>query len=180
MHVFHVDTLQEFSYNEHGGVVCSVLRHADAQTPQIVSGTAYQHNGNHILSQTDARGKTVTHDIDENTDQEAAFAEPEDAMEWLRGLFEEETEQNEVPFDPYFKIQRTSETTKRSSVYRDENGNLHCWNISAYQIPSISLTEEISGTIYTVTGSFEGSQNMLRKLERITAQNFPVEMGEDA
>ena len=27
---------------------------------------------------------------------------------------------------------------------------------------------------------FEGSQNMLRKLERITAQNFPVEMGEDA
>lgn len=59
------------------------------------------------------------------------------------------------PFDPYFKIQRTSETTKRSSVYRDETGNLHCWNISAYQIPSISLTEEISGTIYTVTGSFE-------------------------
>ena len=65
-------------------------------------------------------------------------------------------------------------------MYRDETGNLQCWNISAYQIPPISLTEEISGTIYTVTGSFEGSQNMLRKLERITAQNFPVEMGEDA
>ena len=119
-------------------------------------------------------------DVDENTDQEAAFAKAEDAMEWLRGLFEDEPEQNDVPFDPYCKIERTSETPKRSSVYRDENGNLHCRNISAYQIPSISLTEEISGTIYTVTGSFEGSQNMLRKLERITAQNFSAEMGEDA
>lgn len=119
-------------------------------------------------------------DVDENTDQEAAFAEAEDALEWLRGLFEKEPEQNEVPFDLYFKIERTSETSKRSSVYRDENGNLHCWNISAYQIPSISPTEEISGTVYTVTGSFEGSQNMLRKLERITTQNFSTEMGEDA
>ena len=71
-----LDTLQEFSYNEHGGVVRSVLRHADAQTPQIVSGTAYQHNGNHILSQTDARGKTVTHDIDENTDLTRAVTDP--------------------------------------------------------------------------------------------------------
>ena len=78
LHVFHVDTLQEFSYNEHGGVVRSVLRHADAQTPQIVSGTAYQHNGNHILSQTDARGKTVTHDIDENTDLTRAVTDPND------------------------------------------------------------------------------------------------------
>ena len=119
-------------------------------------------------------------DVDENTDQEAAFAKAEDAIEWLRGLFEEDPEQNEVPFDPYLKIERTSESPKRSSVYRDENGNLHCRNISAYQIPSISLTEEISGTVYTVTGSFEGSQNMLRKLERITAQNFSTEMGEDA
>lgn len=80
-------------------------------------------------------------DVDENTDHEVAFAEAEDALEWLRGLFEEDPEQNEIPFDPYLKIQRTSETLKRSSVYRDENGNLHCWNISAYQIPSISLTE---------------------------------------
>ena len=44
LHVFHVDTLQEFSYNEHGGVVRSVLRHADAQNrPAIVefNGTKY-------------------------------------------------------------------------------------------------------------------------------------------
>ena len=57
-------------------MVRSALRHADAQTPQIVSGTAYQHNGNHILSQTDARGKTVTHDIDENTDLTRAVTDP--------------------------------------------------------------------------------------------------------
>ena len=56
-------------------------------------------------------------------------------------LLEEEPEQNVAPFDPYFKIERTSESSKRSSVYRDENGNLHCWSTSSYQIPSISLTE---------------------------------------
>ena len=38
--------------------------------------------------------------VDENTDQEAAFAEAEDAMEWLRGLFEEKPEQRE-PVSPY-------------------------------------------------------------------------------
>ena len=122
----------------------------------------------------------VAFGFDKYSTHKDSLAEAEDALEWLRELFEEEPEQNEVLFDPYFKIDRTSETPKRSSVYRDENGNLHCRNISAYQIPSISLTEEISGTVYTVTGSFDGSQNMLRKLERITAQNFSTEMGEDA
>ena len=39
-------------------------------------------------------------DVDENTDHEVAFAEAEDALEWLRGLFEEDPEQNEIPFDP--------------------------------------------------------------------------------
>ena len=122
----------------------------------------------------------VAFGFDKYSTHKDSLAEAEDALEWLRGMFEEEPEQNDVPFDPYLKIERTSESPERSSVYRDENGNLHSWNISAYQIPSISLTEEISGTIYTVTGSFEGSQNMLRKLERITAQNFSTEMGEDA
>ncbi len=100
--------------------------------------------------------------------------------EWMRQLKQDGPEQKSDSFNPYFKIGGTSETSKRSSMYQDENGNLHSWNISAYQIPTISLTEEISGTVYTVTGSFEGSQNMLRKLERITAQKFSAEMGEDA
>ena len=37
---------------------------------------------------------------------------------------------------------------------------------------TLTITEEISGTVYTVTGSFEGTENLLHKLERITAKKF--------
>lgn len=49
-------------------------------------------------------------------------------------------------------------------------------NISAYWIPELTLTEEIDGTIYTVTGSYEGEESFLRKLERITAKKFTEKM----
>ena len=45
-------------------------------------------------------------------------------------------------------------------------------NLPAYWIPQLTITEEISGTLYTVTGSFEGTESLLRKLERITAKKF--------
>ena len=52
------------------------------------------------------------------------------------------------------------------------DGHIHVKNLSAYWIPQLTITEEISGTVYTVTGSFEGTDNLLRKLERITAKKF--------
>ena len=45
-------------------------------------------------------------------------------------------------------------------------------NLSAYWIPQLTITEEISGTVFAVTGSFEGTDSLLRKLERITAKKF--------
>lgn len=105
---------------------------------------------------------------------------PYDVAEWMHQMKHDDSEKVYVQSELYCKIDCTTENQRNVSYTVDENGALHCWNISAYQIPSISLTEEISGTVYTVTGSFEGSQNMLRKLERITAQNFSAEMGEDA
>ena len=54
-------------------------------------------------------------DVDENTDQEAAFAEPEDAMEWLRWLFEEETEQNDRMRSPLIPISKSSVHPKPQS-----------------------------------------------------------------
>ena len=45
-------------------------------------------------------------------------------------------------------------------------------NLSAYWIPQLTITEEISGTLYTVTGSFEGTESLTHKLERITAKKF--------
>ena len=49
-------------------------------------------------------------------------------------------------------------------------------NISAYWIPELTLTEEIGGTVYTVTGSYEGEESFVRKLERITAKKFAEKM----
>ena len=36
----------------------------------------------------------------------------------------------------------------------------------------VRVTEIIHGTIYVVTGSYEGSENFVRKLERITSRKF--------
>ena len=56
--------------------------------------------------------------------------------------------------------------------YLDENGKIHAWNLSAYWIPELTLVEKIGGTIYTVTGSYDGDSDFLRKLERIAAKNL--------
>lgn len=54
----------------------------------------------------------------------------------------------------------------------NENGHIYVKNLSAYWIPELTAAEVIAGTLYTVTGSYEGSESFLRKLERITARNF--------
>ena len=52
----------------------------------------------------------------------------------------------------------------------DENGSIVIKNLSAYWIPELTVREEIAGTVYTVTGSYEGNASFVRKLERITAR----------
>ena len=59
----------------------------------------------------------------------------------------------------------------------DETGNIYTKNISAYWIPELTLTEKISGTIYTVTGSYEGEVSFIKKLERIALRKFTNELG---
>ena len=40
----------------------------------------------------------------------------------------------------------------------------------------MTVTEVIHGTTYTVTGSYEGMESFLRKLERIAAKNIMEKM----
>ena len=61
----------------------------------------------------------------------------------------------------------------------DDNGNLVTTNLSAYWIPELTVAEEIHGTVYTVTGSYEGSGSFLRKLERYTARNVSEKLEND-
>lgn len=73
----------------------------------------------------------------------------------------------ETELDPYFKLSGNHKDTKRDFRF-DENGSLHVKNISAWWIPHLSITREIGGTVYSVTGSYEGEEDFLRKLERIS------------
>jgi hypothetical protein len=71
-------------------------------------------------------------------------------------------------------------TSIEAAEYRfrfDESGRIHVRNLSAYWIPELTVTEEIGSTVYTVTGSYEGTENFVRRLERIAVQNFAKTMG---
>ena len=98
---------------------------------------------------------------------------PEELEQWLDSM---ETEDDSIPEfhfsnpDPYFKITPAAEP-KHRNFWFGEDGHIHVKNISAYWVPELTLTEEIDGTIYTVTGSYEGEESFLRKLERITLKS---------
>ena len=107
---------------------------------------------------------------------------PEDALAFFAQLYDdapkEQTSEtvNISENEIYFKRKPLTEEQKKHSSYVDENGNLHVKNLSAFWIPELTVTEVIHGTTYVVTGSYEGSENFVRKLERITSRKFAEKM----
>ena len=53
----------------------------------------------------------------------------------------------------------------------DDKGNIVVKNPSAFWLPDVKIVEEHGGTEYTVTGSYEGTETLDRKLRRIMEQN---------
>ena len=53
----------------------------------------------------------------------------------------------------------------------NEAGHIVVKNLSAFWIPEIKIEREIHGTVYTVTGSFDGTERPDRKLTRILLKN---------
>lgn len=103
---------------------------------------------------------------------------PEDLQEWLAQIQSQGDMEERNPYccfsntDPYIKPEPLPSDNVRHNFRFGEDGKIHVKNISSYWIPELTVTEEISGTLYTVTGSYEGTESFLRKLERITAKNF--------
>ena len=64
-----------------------------------------------------------------------------------------------------------NETLSRK-LYFDEGGQIHTVNLSAYGIPELTVCEVIHGTVYTATGSYDGEECFVKKLERITARQL--------
>ena len=57
------------------------------------------------------------------------------------------------------------------NVKNNEAGHIVVKNLSAFWIPEIKVEREIHGTVYTVTGSFEGNEFLEKKLTRILMKN---------
>ena len=57
----------------------------------------------------------------------------------------------------------------------NEHGQITVRNLSAFWLPEMTVREDIHGTTYIVTGSYEGQEPFPRKLERILAGRFTSE-----
>ena len=69
-----------------------------------------------------------------------------------------------------YKEPRPDDAPKRDIKF-DENGNIVVKNPSAFWLPDVKIVEEIGGTEITVTGSYEGTETLDKKLKRIMEQN---------
>ena len=73
--------------------------------------------------------------------------------------------------DPYAKVKpRPDDAPKREFTF-DENGNIVVKNPSAFWLPDVKIVEQVGGTEYTITGSYEGTETLDKKLKRIMEQN---------
>jgi len=53
----------------------------------------------------------------------------------------------------------------RRNCYFNEDGHLCAKNLSAFWVPGLTVTEVIHGTVYTVTGSYEGTESFCKPTE---------------
>ena len=74
--------------------------------------------------------------------------------------------------DPYAKVSPLPYEQRRHEFHFDADGHIRVKNPSAFWLPELTLQKEINGTIYTVTGSYVGTETLDRKLIRIFENNL--------
>ena len=73
--------------------------------------------------------------------------------------------------DPYAKVEpRPDDAPKRDFTF-DEKGNIVVKNPSAFWLPQVTIVDEVGGTEYIVTGSYDGTETIDKKLKRIMEHN---------
>ena len=103
---------------------------------------------------------------------------PDELKLWFKSLTVPEDDSPCIYFiDPYLKHEPLSPNRVVRDISFDDDGNIRVKNTSAYWIPELTVTEEISGTIYSVTGNYEGEDSFIRKLERIASRKFTNQLG---
>ena len=66
---------------------------------------------------------------------------------------------------------------KKTLISKD--GHIRVKNLSAFWLPELTLQKEIGGTIYSVTGTYDGIGMLDMKMERIVAEKFAEELEEN-
>ena len=74
--------------------------------------------------------------------------------------------------DPYAKLDPLPDDQRCRNYRVNDQGSIVVRNLEAYWLPVIRIEKEIAGTIYTVTGSYEGTELLDRKLLRIMSHNL--------
>jgi len=103
---------------------------------------------------------------------------PEEPAETENGEDYEETDDDGVTKiyftnpDPYAKAEPRPADAPKHGVSFDEKGNIVVKNPSAFWLPELTIREQNAGTEYTVTGSYDGTETLDKKLSRIMEQNL--------
>ena len=102
------------------------------------------------------------HDIEDVFEIVSAMAEADD---------EAAAEYRFPDLDPYAKAEPPSDDRQRDFWF-GEDSRIRVTNLSAFWLPELALKKEIGGTVYSVLGSYEGTETLDRKLERILENNL--------
>ncbi len=81
--------------------------------------------------------------------------------------------------DPYAKVEPRPDDAPKRNFSFDEKGNIVVKNPSAFWLPKVEIVNEIGGTEYTVTGSYDGEETLDKKLKRIMEQNAANAAGDE-
>lgn len=105
------------------------------------------------------------------------YSDEDDEYEEMLMSYEEDDESiiPELYFcnpDPYRKPEPLPDDHYRPEIHFDDEGRIVVKNLDAYWLPEMKLVEDIGGTIYTVTGSYEGTEMLDQKLSRIMLHNL--------
>ena len=103
----------------------------------------------------------------------------EENSQWEDSDHDEPTEYFFSNPDPYFKPEPLPPDRPRHNFWFDETGHILVKNPSAFWLPEFTLQREIGGTIYTITGSYDGTETLDRKMERILAEKFTENTEDD-
>ena len=103
----------------------------------------------------------------------------EEISQWKNSDPDELTEYFFSNPDPYFKPEPLPPGRPRHNFWFDEAGHIRVKNPSAFWLPEFTLQRKIGGTIYTITGSYDGTETLDRKMERILTEKFTENTEDD-